>query len=185
MNGKGILQQIFCLELVVLLLAGCGGALAEPTATPTPLPPTATPTPVLPTPTPMPGIPFSKDKVVTMQSISSIVGQGEASFAKGGQAETLQVQVSGTIPVVNGKSCLFCVNLIRLGPNLKVPLDPFFKEQAQQGESVAVDLGLEGPIPESVAEFILSGPNGAILRKEGNGFFLVEGEAYFVQITLP
>ena len=36
---------MFGLTLVVLLLTGCGGAPAEPTATPTPAPPTTTPTP--------------------------------------------------------------------------------------------------------------------------------------------
>jgi hypothetical protein len=39
-NGKR-LQQLFGLALVILLLAGCGGAQAEPT--PTPVAPTATP----------------------------------------------------------------------------------------------------------------------------------------------
>ncbi|MBN1136151.1 MAG: hypothetical protein JXM73_06180 [Anaerolineae bacterium] len=46
MKGKNVSQQTFVLMLVVLLLAGCGGAPAQPAATPTPVPPTATPTPV-------------------------------------------------------------------------------------------------------------------------------------------
>jgi hypothetical protein len=61
MGGKRLLQQMFGLTLVVLLLAGCGGVLAEPTPThtpsptPTPIPPTDTPTPApTPTPSPMP-----------------------------------------------------------------------------------------------------------------------------------
>ena len=45
MTSRKLLQQTFGLTLVVLLLTGCGGAPAEPTATPTPAPPTATPTP--------------------------------------------------------------------------------------------------------------------------------------------
>ena len=45
MTSRKLLQQTLGLTLVVLLLTGCGGAPAEPTATPTPAPPTATPTP--------------------------------------------------------------------------------------------------------------------------------------------
>jgi len=45
MNSRKVLQTIG-LTLAVLLLAGCGGALAGLTATSTPVPPTATPTPV-------------------------------------------------------------------------------------------------------------------------------------------
>ena len=57
MNNRKLLQQTFGFILIVLMLAGCGGAQAEPT--PTPVPPTATPipptpTPVPPTPTPVP-----------------------------------------------------------------------------------------------------------------------------------
>jgi hypothetical protein len=52
MKTKKLLQHMFGLTTVMLLLAGCGGAPSEPTATPTPVPPTATPTPV---PGPKPG----------------------------------------------------------------------------------------------------------------------------------
>ena len=51
MSRRGLFQRIFGLILVVLLLAACGGAPAESTATPTPVPPTATPTRVPPTAT--------------------------------------------------------------------------------------------------------------------------------------
>jgi len=46
MNSRKVLQTIG-LTLAVLLLTGCGGALAGLTATSTPVPPTATPTSVL------------------------------------------------------------------------------------------------------------------------------------------
>lgn len=45
MTRRKLLQQTVGLTLIVLLLAGCGRALVEPTATPTPVPPTTTPTP--------------------------------------------------------------------------------------------------------------------------------------------
>jgi hypothetical protein len=46
------------------------------------------------------------------------------------------------------------------------------------------NVGLEGLVPNDMTEFILSG-SGATLRKEGNVFFLVEGAAYFLQVTSP
>ena len=54
MVTKKFLQQMIGLTITVLLLAGCGGALPEPTTVPTnpPQPPTATPIP--PTATPQP-----------------------------------------------------------------------------------------------------------------------------------
>jgi hypothetical protein len=42
-SSRRLLQQAFGLTLVVLLLAGCGGAPAEPTATPLPPTPTLVP----------------------------------------------------------------------------------------------------------------------------------------------
>jgi hypothetical protein len=56
MTSRKLLQQTFGLTLIVLLLAGCGGAPTKPTATPTPIPtatpyPTYTPLPPRPTPT--------------------------------------------------------------------------------------------------------------------------------------
>lgn len=184
MNSRKRLVQTFSLTLTVLLLAGCGAAPVEPTATPTPVP--ATPTPVPPTPTPVPGIPFSRDEVVTIESISSIVGQGQASFTAGDEAGMLEAHVDGTVPVVNGKTCFFCVDTIKIAPNLIVPLDYYFTERSSQGVSVTLhDLGLSGPLPEDLTEYILSGANGATLRKEGKGFFLVAGEAYLVRKASP
>ncbi len=61
MYGRSVFPQIFGMGLIVLLLAGCGGAPAEMTSTPTSLPPTATlistptGTPIpIPTSTPLP-----------------------------------------------------------------------------------------------------------------------------------
>ena len=59
MSNRKISKRAFCVLLVGLILVGCGGAEAEPTATSTPIPPTSTPLPptstsVPPTSTPLP-----------------------------------------------------------------------------------------------------------------------------------
>jgi hypothetical protein len=82
MGDKRLLQQVFGLTLVMLLLAGCGGVLAEPTPTPTPIPPTDTPTPVpspTPTPTPTPSptptpIPEVRGSLIDTETDEPLVG---------------------------------------------------------------------------------------------------------------
>lgn len=123
--------------------------------------------------------------MLEIQSISASVGEGEVSFMEGEEPETLKIQINGTVPVVEGKMCLGCVDTIRIAPNLKVPTDPWFIDREHEGERVTLNLALQGPIPADATEFIVSGPEGATLRKEGKGFLLVEGEAYFLQTTLP
>jgi hypothetical protein len=55
MSVRKRFRQIGFLTLVMLLLAGCGGAVAEPTTVaPTSVPPTATPPPIPATDTPIP-----------------------------------------------------------------------------------------------------------------------------------
>lgn len=131
-------------------------------------------------------VPLSKGKIVEVPSISPIVGQGKVFFKKGGKSGTLKAEANGTIPVVDGKSCIFCLDTIKIEPNLKVPLKPFFTESSHQGKSITVsNLSLEGPmVPEDTTALILSGPVGATLRKKGRGFLLVEGEAYLLLNTI-
>jgi outer membrane protein assembly factor BamD (BamD/ComL family) len=125
---------------------------------------------------------FSKEKAFKIESISSVVGTGEVSFTKGKKPNTLKITINVTAPVVNGKTCLGCGSLIRIAPNLKVPINPFFTPMKQQGVSVSFkNMVLEGPNPADAIEFIVSGPQGATLKKEGNGFRLVKGEAHFLK----
>jgi hypothetical protein len=125
---------------------------------------------------------FSKEKVFKIESISSVAGTGEISFTKGSKPNTLKITINVTAPVVNGKTCLGCGSLIQIAPNLKVPINPFFTPMKQQGVSVSFkNMVLEGPNPADAVEFIVSGPQGATLKKEGNGFRLVKGEAHFLK----
>jgi hypothetical protein len=184
--------RITFLLLTALVLLACG-LFSEATPAPTPIPPTAAYTST-PAATSTPSHPsFSREEVLEIPSISTIVGEGTVVFAEGEDAGNLTVKINGTVPIVEGYWCLCCVKTIRIEPNLRVPMDPFFLDTEAQpapggliSESMSMnDLVLLSPIPDDAAEFIVSGPKGATLTKEGNGFRLVEGSAYFLQTLLP
>jgi len=126
---------------------------------------------------------FLKDKVLKIKSISASVGKGEISFTTGKKPQTLRISINVRVPVVKGKMCMGCGERVRIAPDLRVPLDPWFTDSEHEGEEVIFEnIVLEGPIPDDATEFIVSGPEGATLKKKGKGFLLVEGEAHFLQI---
>ena len=203
-------QKVFLFLIIFVLLAtslacgfGASGPMSTPTSlpsTPTPVPPTATPappsatpTPEPPTATPTPSYPsFSKDEALEIPSISVIVGEGRVVFGEGEEAGKLRVEINGKIPIVEGYWCLCCVDTIRIEPNLKVPISPFFLDteappppQGLISDYMEVNFVLSSPIADDATEFIVSGPEGATLTKVGQGFLLVDGEAYFLQIEIP
>jgi hypothetical protein len=111
MSSRRLLQQAFGLTLGVLLLAGCGGAPAEPTSTSTPIPPASTPTPsATDTPTPIPtptAIPASETPFTVggFQLQITSVSLGTAMFAPAGMAEdetvlTVEVKVLSGDPEI-------------------------------------------------------------------------------------
>ena len=166
---------------------------APPTATPTLAPPTATPTPAPPTATPTPSHPtFSETEVLEVPSISAIVGEGQVLFAEGEEPGKLRVEIDGSVPIVEGYWCLCCVDTIRVEPNLRIPTTFFLNAieaaPAPGGlipERMELHVVLSSPISDDATEFIVSGPEGATLAKEGQGFLLVEGEAYLLQTAVP
>ena len=94
---------------------------------------------------------------------------------------------------VDGSLCFGCVERIQIDPNLEVPLDPFFIEiEVEQHCDMKVreafdetGIRLEFVIPqgtrydsEETHGFIVAGPSGATLAKQGQGFLLIEGNAY-------
>ncbi len=134
-------------------------------------------------------ISFSKEKVVEIDSISESVGKGEVFFKKGKKSNKLIGEVNGTVPVIEGgKWCPFCMELIRIAPNLKVPLTFFTDNPYKQPKPFIVEsvefkaAVLDVPISSDATKFIVSGSKGATLKKEGRGFLLIEGEAYLWQI---
>lgn len=163
----------------------------QPTPSPTPL--LATDTPLPPTATPTPSHPaFSESEVLEIPSISAVVGEGTADFARGEVPGELRVEVNGTVPVVQGQWCTCCVKTIRIEPDLRVPTAPYFVDrdapQAPGGlvaKSMTLDhFVLSAPVPDDSTEFIVSGPEGATLSKVGKGFLLLGGDAYYLVTSI-
>jgi hypothetical protein len=102
MNGKRLLRQMLGLTLVVLLLVGCGGAPAEPTATLTPVPPTATLTPVPPTATLTPVLPTATPtpEIIPASRESITVGEFECRVVQIAFDEA----IFGSVPNAMGAS---------------------------------------------------------------------------------
>lgn len=112
MNSRRLLQQTIGLTLVALLLVGCGGTPAEPTAMPTAIPPivtstlvppTATPTPVPPTATPVPPTATPTVKPPTATPTPTLVpglkpgfweGEEETMLSKAGPT-TISFEIAG------------------------------------------------------------------------------------------
>ncbi|MGB2895043.1 MAG: hypothetical protein WBB65_02620 [Anaerolineales bacterium] len=136
-SSRRLWPQVLGLTLAVLLLAGCGGAPAEPASTPTPGPPTSTPTPIPPTITPTPIYPFfTTSEVLEIPSISETVGDGVASFMEGEEPGMLRIEVNGTVPAVVGKVCLWCFETIEMAPNLNLPTEIFAEMSTDELASV-------------------------------------------------
>ena len=110
MSEENRLRWMICLTLVVLLLAGCGGAQAVPTATPvpptampadTPVPPTATPTstPLPPTATSVP--PPTATPIPEPLTAATVIASGNqggtlARIATGAPLGTLLIPSQGS-----------------------------------------------------------------------------------------
>ena len=132
-------------------------------------------------------IPFVKQQIVEVQSISVTVGEGEVFFEKGDKPGTLKMSLKGiSVKTVGGKACFACVERVRIAPNLKIEtaffLDTGTIDREKVGDTFSVeDMTLHGSISGNATEFIVSGPQGANLKKVGKGFLLIEGHAYLMK----
>jgi hypothetical protein len=133
-------------------------------------------------------ITISNKNVTEIQGISPIVGKGKISFKKGNNANQLKIEIHGKVPVNKGKTCEFAMENISIGPNLMVPIKFFYdmpeRDLSDYGiviDSVKVDADMELEIGQNTNDFLVSGPKGAILKKKGKGFLLIDGEAYFLR----
>jgi hypothetical protein len=132
-------------------------------------------------------IPFLKQQIVKVHSISATVGQGKVFFEKGEKPGTLKMSLKGiSVKTVSGKACFACVERVRIAPNLKIEtaffLDTGTIDRERVGDTFSVeDMTLHGSISGNATEFIVSGPQGATLKKVGKGFLLLEGQAYLMK----
>jgi hypothetical protein len=169
------------LVLIALMCTACGALQADPTPTSTPSPtPTPEPTPTT-APTAGPGPAFTTDVVMEIPGVAQPVGKGACKFAQADEPGMILTTINGIIPVENGETCFCCLESIVISPNLRVPLAPFFAAKKQAGISMTMNISLKGPMAEETGIYILSGPEGASLHKEGAGFRLVNGLAFYIE----
>jgi hypothetical protein len=181
MHYKKSVQQIVGLALLMVMILACQFVQGPPTPIPptSTLAPTNTPKPTL-SATPAPGQVFSTDTVLKIPGVAKSVGTGTCIFSKANEPGKSNVTISGTIPVLDGVICLCCVETITIGPNMKIQLN-LFTPKKQPGASTTLNLSLNWDDTEEPSVYILSGPEGAKLKKVEDGFLLVDGEAFFVE----
>ena len=132
-------------------------------------------------------IPFLKQSIVKVQFISATVGEGEVFFERGDKPGTLKMSMKGiSVKTVGGQVCFACVEIIRIAPSLKIETSFFLHtgtvDREKVGDTFSVeDMTLHGSVSDNATEFIVSGPQGATLKKVGKGFLLIDGEAYFMK----
>lgn len=126
---------------------------------------------------------FSADSVLAIDGMSALVGNGRIVFSSGKDPETLAIRIpSNEVPVVGGRTCLFCARTVEMAPDLKISTTLFKEYDHDSGPYVAsslsvADLSLSGPLKKDQPFYIVSGPEGATLQKEGSGFRLISGQA--------
>lgn len=126
---------------------------------------------------------FTTDRVLEVEGISEIVGQGTIGFSLGDEPETVIIELDAIdVPIVDGMGCIFCVSRVELAPDVSVAVPGFFQESPPGGDYEAVSqsatLSMVGPLrPDTASGFIVAGAEGAVLEKVGAGFRLISGSA--------
>jgi len=71
--------------------------------------------------------PFARDLPLEIPSISESVGEGEITLAMAAASGTLETDVVETLRIKASEDgfCIFCVETIRIGPNVRVPTELF------------------------------------------------------------
>ncbi len=166
-------------------LGSCGGTVEGETASRTtpagtqPAPATTATTSPTTTIPPI-GTPFEMDELVMVDGVSSIAGTGTLKVTLGEESGWVELSIDGSVPVVDGRTCEFCMETLELGPGAVVAAD-LFNDHEAQGTRVDLTVGLMGPMfPDGSSLFIVAGEEGAMLEKDGAGFRLTSGTAWLV-----
>ncbi len=126
------------------------------------------------------GIPFVQGEVLAVDGISEIVGDGTIRIDLADKPRRIAIAIDGTVPVVAGQTCEFCMGTLELGPEA-VAATTLFAGHDARGESVHMTVGLEGGMfPDDATQFIVAGVDGAVMEKVGAGYRLTEGAAWLV-----
>lgn len=134
--------------------------------------------------------PFTTGAVLAVPGISEDVGEGEIAFGPRDDPGRLKVTVDGVAQVFGREYCFACFKTLKLAPNQRVAASWFQRSASTPGPYVTHEVSfnrLEFDAPRSSKSdtFLVAGPKGATLRKEGAGFRLVEGQAELLRTAAP
>jgi len=144
------------------------------------------------------GVPLSKGKFVKILLMPEKVWENASiEITQGKEPNTLEAKVIGKISAVEGLLCFGCVKSVKIDPDLKVPMDPFFIDipvkggpelvvkqvLTAKGQLYYVFIIPEGQkwAAEKIDSYLISGPSGVILEKRLDNFILLDGSAEVFQ----
>jgi hypothetical protein len=137
--------------------------------------------------------PIPRDKVLVIPGVAPFSGNGRAIVRNGDTPGLCELTADGRINSKKENACLdLCYANLELRANTRVPL-VWFKGNGPVNKMVSrnfrtrmnVSCGLEDepggkPLNDEMG-FLVSGPQGAKLKKIKNGFQLVEGQANYLR----
>ena len=133
---------------------------------------------------------FIRNELTHVPSVSETTADGGVVIFKPGDGlNKIEFSVSATpmtVRVYDDKTCVLCAKIIKLAPNVKVPTGLFVNSAISKELKGASTFSVSKPFSGTISigrskdEYIVAGKNGAVLRKEGQGFRLMEGEAFLI-----
>lgn len=124
------------------------------------------------------GTAFTADSVVEVPGVSTLVLKGHVALREAGKDSVrLLLTIDGSTVIDDGVFCLLCVETVRIGPDLTIPATFFAGRGAEVMAIRLSDYAMTKSLNVDSPLHIVSGSDGATLRKSGAGFILLEGSA--------